>query len=108
MIKRILKLTRLEKVSLKTAEEVTNALVDRLSQIQKFVMALTADNGKEFAYHKRVSQSLEANFYFATPYHSWERGLNEHTNGLVLQYLPKNKGFSEDLKVAYIRDLEKC
>ncbi|KAG6559573.1 hypothetical protein RHABOEDO_001031 [Candidatus Rhabdochlamydia oedothoracis] len=49
-----------------------------------FVRTLTADNEKEFAYHQMVNFELETDFYFATPYHSWERGLNEHTNGLVI------------------------
>ncbi len=95
MVERVSKLTKPEKVSRKTAEEVKDALVNRLRPVQKFVMTLTADNGKEFTYHKQVSQLLETSFYFATPYHSWERGLNEHTNGLVRQYLPKNKRFDE-------------
>ena len=54
---------------------------------------ITSDNGKEFAYHKQVSDALNTNFYFANPYHSWERGLNEHTNGLIRQYLPKKSTF---------------
>ncbi len=55
----------------------------------------TSDNGKEFAYHEQVAQSLDADFYFANPYHSWERGLNEHTNGLIRQYLPKQTDFTQ-------------
>lgn len=105
MVERVSKLTKLEKVSRKTAEEVKTALVDRLSPVQKFVMTLTADNGKEFAYHEQVSQLLKTNFYFATPYHSWERGLNEHTNGLVRQYLPKNKRFDE-VSVDGLKEIE--
>jgi IS30 family transposase len=50
---------------------------------------LTLDNGKEFAAHKSLSQALGLDIYFAHPYRSWERGLNEHTNGLIRQYLPK-------------------
>ena len=106
MVERSSKLTKLEKVSRKTAKEVKDALVDRLSPVQKFVMTLTSDNGKEFAYHKQVSQSLETDFYFATPYHSWERGLNEHTNGLVRQYLPKNKRFDE-VSAGNLKEIEK-
>ena len=45
----------------------------------------TYDNGKEFAHHKLVAEILEAEAYFAHPYHSWERGLNENTNGLICQ-----------------------
>lgn len=98
MVDRTSKLTKLAKVSQKTADEVGDALVERLDPIKQFVLTLTADNGKEFAYHQRVSQSLETSFYFAKPYHSWERGLNEHTNGLVRQYLPKGKCFDEVTK----------
>ena len=55
---------------------------------------ITYDNGKEFSAHLLISKRLEANCYFATPYHSWERGLNEHTNGLVRQYIPKSSDLS--------------
>jgi IS30 family transposase len=54
---------------------------------------LTLDNGKEFAAHKSLAQALGLDIYFAHPYHSWERGLNEHTNGLMRQYLPKKTPF---------------
>lgn len=60
---------------------------------------LTVDNGKEFAFHKGLSKALKADIYFAHPYHSWERGLNEHTNGLLRQYLPKGlplEGLTKD------------
>jgi IS30 family transposase len=53
----------------------------------------TLDNGKEFAAHKELSQALGIDVYFAHPYRSWERGLNEHTNGLIRQYLPKKIPF---------------
>jgi IS30 family transposase len=95
MVDRASKLTKLAKVSQKTAEEVKDALVENLKPIQDFVLTLTADNGKEFAYHQEVSHCLKTSFYFAKPYHSWERGLNEHTNGLVRQYFPKGKRFDE-------------
>ena len=54
------------------------------------VQTITFDNGKEFAYHDQISKALEAETYFAHPYHSWERGLNENHNGLIRQYLPKS------------------
>jgi IS30 family transposase len=57
------------------------------------VHTLTYDNGKEFAYHSTVAERLDAQGYFAHPYHSWERGLNENTNGLIRQYLPKGTDF---------------
>ena len=77
------------------AHEVTEALLERFRPVKEFVYTLTADNGKEFANHRQISEALDAGFYFAKPYHSWERGLNEHTNGLVRQYFPKSKRFDE-------------
>ena len=56
---------------------------------------ITLDNGKEFAAHKRLSESLGGDVYFAKPYHSWERGLNENTNGLLRQHFPKGSDFSK-------------
>ncbi len=56
---------------------------------------ITADNGKEFALHTRVSRHLDAGFYFAKAYHAWERGVNENTNGLVRQYFPKGTSFAD-------------
>ena len=53
--------------------------------------SITADNGKEFAAHQHISQALSVDFYFAHPYSSWERGTNENTNGLIRQYLPKDR-----------------
>lgn len=95
MVERTSKLTKLKKVLHKTAEEVDRALLEKLGPIKAFVHTMTADNGKEFSNHERMSLELEACFYFAKPYHSWERGLNEHTNGLVRQYFPKAKRFDE-------------
>jgi IS30 family transposase len=54
---------------------------------------LTVDNGKEFAAHKSLSQTLGIDIPFAHPYRSWERGLNEHTNGLLRQYRPEKIPF---------------
>ena len=83
------KFTLIKKVESKKAEEVTKALIDMLRPLKTITKTITSDNGKEFAYHKEVSETLDTNFYFAHPYSSWERGLNEHTNGLIRQYLPK-------------------
>jgi IS30 family transposase len=77
----------LKLVARKTADLVTDATLEKLIGIP--VHTVTYDNGKEFSDHASISQALGASCYFAKPYHSWERGLNEHTNGLVRQYLPK-------------------
>ena len=56
---------------------------------------ITADNGKEFAKLQEIAEKLEISFYFCTSCHSWERGANENTNGLIGRYIPKGTGFSE-------------
>ena len=73
----------------KTAEAVKRAILDALTPLAVNVKTLTYDNGKEFALHEDIAEVLQAKGYFAHPYHSWERGLNENTNGLIRQYIPK-------------------
>jgi IS30 family transposase len=58
------------------------------------IETITYDNGKEFASHIEIAASLGALSYFAKPYHSWERGLNKHTNGLFRQHFPKGSDLS--------------
>jgi IS30 family transposase len=93
LVERKSKLTRLQKVRRNTAECVRQAVTTELQSLT--VKTITSDNGREFAQHHRIAQQLEANFYFAHPYSSWERGLNENTNGLVRQYFPKQHDFSK-------------
>jgi IS30 family transposase len=80
----------LRKVERRTADQVTEALIDLLLPVSNRLHTITADNGKEFAEHERVAQALQADFFFAHPYAAWERGANENMNGLVRQYIPKN------------------
>ncbi len=68
---------------LKWVEGKIAALTRRMRPVRDRVHTGTADNGKEFARHREIAQKLDASFTFATPYPSWERGRNEHTNGLV-------------------------
>ncbi len=70
------------------------------------VQTLTYDNGKEFAQHQRIAKELGADGYFAHPYHSWERGLNENTNGLIRQYFPKGKDLYDvtDVEILAVMD----
>jgi transposase, IS30 family len=77
-----------------TAENVTNAVLALLEPMKDKVHTITFDNGKEFSYHYKLQAPLQADIYFATPYHSWERGLNENTNGLIRQYFPKKTDFA--------------
>jgi IS30 family transposase len=94
LVDRVSKYTLLHKLEAATADQTTAALIRRLHPHRKRVHTITADNGKEFAGHRRIARQLGAKFYFATPYHSWERGLNENTNGLVRQYFPKGTSFA--------------
>ena len=87
------KFVLIKNVPSKEAQVVTDALIEMIQPIKAITHTITSDNGKEFAYHKQVSAALDTDFYFANPYHSWERGLNEHTNGLIRQYLPKKSEF---------------
>lgn len=69
-----------------------NAVVIRLIHAHaRSVLTITADNGTEFHGYKEIERETRVKFYFATPYHSWERGTNENTNGLIRQYLPKRQ-----------------
>jgi len=78
----------------KTAEAVNAVTLKLFSSIEsEKVKTITSDNGKEFSQHEELSRVLGASWYFATPYHSWERGLNEHTNGLIRQFFPKKTNF---------------
>lgn len=90
----------------KTATAVKAAVLKRLQPLSTRVYTVTYDNGKEFAYHMEIAQALDAEGYFAHPYHSWERGLNENTNGLIRQYLPKGADFNKlpDKQVQEIMD----
>ena len=81
----------LRKVDRRTAELVSNAVIDLLQPIADCSHTITADNGKEFAEHERIAQELGLDFFFAHPYAAWERGSNENMNGLVRQYIPKNR-----------------
>ena len=67
-----------------TAEQITQGMQGLLCK------TITFDNGKEFAGHEKIAESLKARVYFANPYSAWERGCNENTNGLIRQYLPKS------------------
>ena len=90
---RSLRFTLSMRVKNKSAEEVTRATIALLTPFKSLVLSITADNGKEFAYHERISAALDCAFYFAHPYSSWQRGSNENTNGLLRQYYPKNTNF---------------
>lgn len=84
----------IRRVSQRTAEAVSRAIIGTLAPIKHVVHTLTADNGKEFAEHELIAIACKADFYFAKPYASWQRGTNENGNGLVRAYLPKGTDFA--------------
>jgi IS30 family transposase len=92
------------KVAAKRASDVRDAIIDMLKPYAAHVHTITADNGSEFVEHKAIAKALGAEFYFAHPYSSWERGLNENFNGLLRQYIPKGT----DLRMITGEDVRKA
>jgi IS30 family transposase len=78
----------------KTAEVINQVTLGLFSEIRALDRkTMTFDNGKEFSGHATIAKALGVQCFFARPYHSWERGLNEHTNGLLRQFFPKGTNF---------------
>jgi len=92
---RVSKIVFIKKLKGKNAEELANKTIETLSLHTNWIKTITGDNGKEFACHELISKGLNIDFYFARPYHSWERGANENTNGLIRQYFPKKTSFDK-------------
>ena len=96
---------KMKKVKNRTAEEVSKATEELLKDWVPYINTITADNGKEFAMHQRIAENLNVEFYFANPYHTWERGANENLNGLIRQYFPKKTDF-ETITNRRIQEIE--
>jgi IS30 family transposase len=94
LVERKTQLAKIIKLPRATARATQKAAVRRLKPIDDFVHPITFDNGKEFAAHQDIAHALKATIFFATPYHAWERGLNENTNGLIRDFFPKGTDFS--------------
>ncbi len=76
-------------IARKTVALTTAALISLLTAFKDFVHTITYDNGREFSGHQSIAEALHCKGFFARPYHSWERGLNENSNGLLRQFFPK-------------------
>ena len=96
---------KIEKVFSKEASEISATLTRTLKAWQPFLKTITSDNGKEFAYHEKIATDLDIDYYFANPYHSWERGANENMNGLIRQYFPKKMDL-QPVTIEQIKDVE--
>lgn len=106
IVERVSKKMICKKIECKKAEITRVATINALKPFSEAVFTITGDNGVEFAEHEIISKELNAQFYFAHPYSSWERGLNENTNGLIRQYIKKGSDFTQidDEYLAVIMD----
>jgi IS30 family transposase len=96
--------TVIRAVRRKTAEAVRKAANCGLTPHTDRVHTITYDNGREFSDHQGMAADLETRIYFAHPYASCERGLNENTNGLIRQYFPKHR----DLTTVTEREIQRA
>jgi len=90
---RVTSLVWIQLLTGKEAEPLTEKTIEIMMPVKNMMHTITADNGKEFAGHEKIAKELDIDIYFAKPYHSWERGANENTNGLIRQYFPKGSSF---------------
>ena len=89
----------------KNAAHLAATVIDMLLPYKSHIHSITSDNGTEFAQHKKIAKALQADFFFAHPYASWERGLSEYTNKLVRQYIPKKSVF-EIFDQKYVKEIQ--
>jgi IS30 family transposase len=77
------------KLKARTVAELNRVAIQLINTAARRTRSVTVDNGTEFHGYKAIEAATDADFFFATPHHSWERGTNENTNGLIRQYAPK-------------------
>lgn len=85
--------TLMLKLESKHANTARKGIINLFAPYKEQVFTITSDNGHEFAGHQAIAEKLNAGYFFANPYHSWERGLNEYQNKLIRQYIPKKTDF---------------
>ena len=105
LVERKSKFTLIIPLTAKKAQEVEEKIALTLPKISLPVWTITFDNGHEFSNHLNIAQRLNCQVFFAFPYHPWERGLNENTNGLIRQYIPKKTDF-KDLSDEYVQEVQ--
>ena len=81
--------TLIGKLKDRTTQSLNQRVLSIINKQPNLFKTITADNGTEFHQYKVIEDKHPTKFYFTNPYHSWERGTNENTNGLIRQYLPK-------------------
>lgn len=105
LVERVTGLVFISKIHNTTAAETTGTVTERLERLpEKLRKTLTVDNGHENAGHEIITRKIKTKIFFAHPYHSWERGTNENTNGLIRWYLPKRTDFAtvSDMRIREI------
>ena len=95
LVERVSGLVKISRIRNGTSAETKRVVAMRLRRIPEHVRkSMTLDNGSENAKHKEITEQLNMPIYFCHPYHSWERGCNENTNGLIRYYFPKGTDFA--------------
>lgn len=104
---RATKFSIIRKIPNKTAGAVEKSMNDCYDNTTLPFLTVTYDNGTEFANHQRIAKNLGCDIYFARPYKSCDRGLNEHMNGLIRRFFPKKTDFGTitDVEVQHVQDL---
>ena len=105
VVERKTSLLRISIPTSKKAADIEAETVRIMSPLKDSIHTITSDNGLEFSNHTNISKALDYQHYFCHPYSSWERGLNEYTNGLIRQYIPKGTSF-DDITPEYIKMIE--
>jgi IS30 family transposase len=94
LVERVTRYTLVGWSATKEADEVKSVIIRLLAAVGVACTGITFDNGKEFARHVEIATALKSDVFFARPYHSWERGTNENTNGLIRRLYPKSESFA--------------
>jgi len=94
LVERVTRLTLVGRSQTKEADEVAGVIIRLLGAAGVICTGITFDNGKEFARHMEIAAALKTEVFFARPYHAWERGTNENTNGLIRRLYPKGSSFA--------------
>jgi IS30 family transposase len=95
LVERATGFTLIGKMAARTVAELNRTAIEMIRRYPGRFQSITADNGTEFHGYKDIEAATGVIFYFATPHHSWERGTNENTNGLIRQYLPKRQSMEK-------------
>jgi IS30 family transposase len=95
LVERTTLFVMLVKTETKEADHVSNEIGEHfLTLPEQLRKSLTWDLGSELAKHKKLAKMTNIDVYFCDPHSPWQRGINENTNGLLRQYLPKGKDMS--------------